>query len=876
MARNNNAARRALAPYNAPVPGPLVTRNNGAVATPNPPSVPIELAGVEYTREYLSGDGYFWLAQYVKALPRYIDDVTSDLGDDLYEQMAHDAACKSALHTLKAGTLGDGLVLTSAVPDKHDDGYALAATILDFCRGVIEDLEPSIDHTLWDLMDAMHLGNRLAELVYEVRPYRGVPLLHLTSVKVKPNISYAYALDAYNNLVGVLGLIPGVAFPVLPGQLLIDPRKTPNLLPHEKFAILTIRPKENDPRGTALDPETPVPTPDGWTTMEDIRAGGKVFDERGRVRYVTAKQEWWDRPCFEITFRDGSSIVADENHLWPTQTVYERKNGGTTIRTTREMYENIFDIRGKTRYGIPQAGPLDYPEQMLPMPPYFLGLWLGDGTAITADIACHAQDLEETVLNIRACGYSATSARNGTSDLGRSIRVRGDGLWDPAGPVTALRLLGVRGNKHIPASYLRGSVQQRTDLLAGLMDSDGYIDKDGRCEFANTNRNLVEGVAELVRSLGSTAHTHLRQRGGLRKDGHICQDVWATKFTPTVNPFRLARKRARVINVRPYTRHYITSIVPVAPRRTICIEVDSPSHLYLAGTGMVPTHNSILRPAYTSWWQKMQVWPEYLKYLTQFASPLIAAIMAPNTNPVPLRDALGNVLPGQFSSPGAALLAALEQLRGGAAIVLPNGTTLDIKQSAGDGTAFLKAFEYQDLQISLAVLSQTLATGGHKNNTKAAAQVHQDVLSTLIRQLKNMLRRVIRRQILGRMVSYNWGDEAARRLTPNVGLGTVEQPDQAAVLTALGKVPGFTLVPSQLQGTYELAGLPPADPTEIAAIVSMQQAQQRLTEASTVAQLSAGVGKVGMPKAVAPSADPEEEDPPPDGKDNPDDKEEDV
>lgn len=466
---------------------PNTTR--GGLFVPTAPAAPVVLDPADRSREYVSGDGLFWLEQYVKSLPPYIDDVTYELGDDLYERMANDGVIRGNLNTIKAAILDDGLQLTSAVPDAEQDGHDLAETILDFCRRVVDDLEPSIDHTLWDMLDGLHLGNRLAELVYHPVAVGGAPLLALRSVKVKPRVSYAYALDAYSNLVGVLGLIPGRAYPVLPGQLLIDPQHTPNLLPPEKFAIFTIRPRENDPRGTSL---------------------------------------------------------------------------------------------------------------------------------------------------LRAC--------------------------------------------------------------------------------------------------------------------------------------------------------------------------------------------------YNAWWQKMQVWPEYLKYLTQFASPLIAGILSATSTPSTARDANGLIIPGRTSNPADNLLASLQALRNGGVIVLPNGTTLDIKQSSGEGKAFLDAFEYHDLQITVAMLSQTLATGAHHANSKAAASVHHDVLTTLVQQLKQMLIRVIRRQILGRMVAYNWGDEAARLLTPDVGLGKTDQPDQPAILTALASIPGFKVYPSQLPGIYALAGLPEADPDEIAQDDAAQQALQRTAE----------------------------------------------
>src|SRR5699024_8173604 len=73
--------------------------------------------------------------------------------------------------------------------------------------------------------------------------------------------------------------------------------------------------------GKALDVDTPIPTPSGWTRMGDLVAGDQVYDENGEVcNVVVAHEIQYDRTCYELTFDDGSTIVADAEHLWPSQT----------------------------------------------------------------------------------------------------------------------------------------------------------------------------------------------------------------------------------------------------------------------------------------------------------------------------------------------------------------------------------------------------------------------------------------------------------------------------------------------------------------------------------------------------------------------------
>lgn len=377
-------------------------------------------------------------------------------------------------------------------------------------------------------------------------------------------------------------------------------------IPRAKTLLFRPTSYKSNPEGRALDPNTPIPTPDGWRLLDELEPGSKVFDEQGRIRYVTARQDWEDRPCYAVRFQNGTEIIADANHQWLTQTQGERNTRQPgQVRTTAQIVETLRTADGIKNHSIPWAGSLDYPTQLLPVDPYYLGLWLGDGYARSGQLACHAQDADEIARLLEKRGYATQIIENGPSGgLGRALRVYGSERWAADNPASLLRRLGLLQHKMIPPAYLHGSRAQRLDLLAGLMDSDGTVDKDGRCEFTNTNMVLVDGVAELVRSLGGNAFVSLRKRANGISHKH---DSWCVKFTPTWCPFLLARKAARIKVSRARMGHYIVEALSVAPRRTVCLEVDSPSHLFLAGAGMIPTHNSILRTAYRPWYNLTQI-----------------------------------------------------------------------------------------------------------------------------------------------------------------------------------------------------------------------------------------------------------------------------
>src|SRR5262249_7983539 len=136
-----------------------------------------------------------------------------------------------------------------------------------------------------------------------------------------------------------------------------------------------------------------------------------------------------------------------------------------------------------------------------------------------------------------------------------------------------------------------------------------------------------------------------------------------------------------------------------------------------------PRGTSLLRSAYKPWWQKQQLWPEYLKYLTQFASPIVVGIASPLAGnipagpngppPPPLPPPVGRsaaLATAAQTDAVAKLLAALQGIRNGGVIALPTGSSVSVDRAAGNGEAFLKGFDLLDRQITTAILNQTLAT----------------------------------------------------------------------------------------------------------------------------------------------------------------------
>lgn len=339
--------------------------------------------------------------------------------------------------------------------------------------------------------------------------------------------------------------------------------------------------------GKALAVDTPVPTPDGWTTIAELTPGDAVFDDLGIPCHVIAVSPvWHGRECFRVETQDGCVIIADADHEWVARLPGNRSKFGVYDTRTLAAKRN-------KRVALPAHGALQLPAAPLLLDPYLLGAWLGDGDSDGGGMT----SADPFVIDqFRAAGFAITPRQNYRCGI-RGLR-----------PI--LRRLGVlteQGGKRIPANYLRGSIEQRTSLLEGLIDTDGYIaPKSGGAEITLTNERLARQTQELVYTLGVKAR--LRPKSvAYRVNGEVkfTSIGWRLCFRHP-HAARLPRKAQHLRPVVPerQTRsesRYI-EVTETVPQATRCIEVDSPSQMFLAGRGMVPTHNSQMSSVYLPVW----------------------------------------------------------------------------------------------------------------------------------------------------------------------------------------------------------------------------------------------------------------------------------
>jgi deoxycytidine triphosphate deaminase len=347
--------------------------------------------------------------------------------------------------------------------------------------------------------------------------------------------------------------------------------------------------------GKALAVDTAVPTPEGWTTMGELQPGDWVFDLHGHpIPVLAASDTIYGRPCRAVGFSDGTTIVADVDHQWQVWTRHDRnRRGRPRIVTTADLARTL--KAGATEYNnhVSQALPVHYPPRELPIDPYVLGAWLGDGTSASAVITSIDEPiLQELVL-------AGESVRPAAGWL--NYRVGGAGhTRDPTTGRYAeneslqsrLRQLGVLGDKHIPREYLQSSVEQRRSLLEGIMDTDGYVDVYSRCDVTTVSQRLAAGYRELIASLG---YKPMVAEKPATLYGKTCGTRYEVQFTPHERVFRLPRKVARQKLLQRFKLgRAVTSVTPCETVPVRCIQVGSPDGVFLVSRSFIPTHNSSL------------------------------------------------------------------------------------------------------------------------------------------------------------------------------------------------------------------------------------------------------------------------------------------
>lgn len=369
--------------------------------------------------------------------------------------------------------------------------------------------------------------------------------------------------------------------------------------------------------GKALALDTKIPTPDGYSTMGELQVGDYVLDEEGSPVLIKATSDIFkNHKCYKITFSDGEEIVADANHLWNVVTA---RNVDRTFKTEEMSKDFKRERKGKKnskktnynyKYKIRKAPPIIYEEKELPIDPYVLGYWLGDGASASIRITCDNKDIKEVenYINEKCYTTNIIQTKSGTPYISVGVTKRGQ----PNYFLTELQKLNLINNKHIPDIYMRSSIEQRRELLKGLMDSDGSVDKLGRGEFSQSDKYLIEQVSTVLQSLGINNNIKYRMSTCNGKEFPSYRLHFMVDKKNSV--FKLKRKHNRLKEkLKGGKFKYIWNIEEIKSVPTKCITVDSGTGLFLCGEKNTITHNSTMGAIFIM--AKAMLFPNHQTYI---------------------------------------------------------------------------------------------------------------------------------------------------------------------------------------------------------------------------------------------------------------------
>ena len=345
--------------------------------------------------------------------------------------------------------------------------------------------------------------------------------------------------------------------------------------------------------GKALAYDTPILTRNGWKKHGDLTIRDEVIGIDGEWKKILAIHN----PCrmeYKVTFTDGESVVCHGNHEW---VVCDRHHMDKQVTIeTKEMFGNEIEKNGRLRFAIPKKESLSGSHQALWVTPYALGAWLGDGRNKNPDI-CGAESDYAIVQRILDDGYTLA--------------------WDTKHKTTGVRYYGFSGLrkglqkygmchsrtrtlKHIPSEYLIADEEQRLDLLAGLLDTDGTLKRDEhRYAFTTNEFVLKDDFVSLISTFGwrtcVTEYKPTTSSSGITAK----KPYWVISFNPDrYIPCQLERKQ-----LHEYSKQRRVHVEKIEKIENYvmgnCITVED--GIYCCGKTLKPTHNSTICIFYLAW-----------------------------------------------------------------------------------------------------------------------------------------------------------------------------------------------------------------------------------------------------------------------------------
>lgn len=269
-----------------------------------------------------------------------------------------------------------------------------------------------------------------------------------------------------------------------------------------------------------------------------------------------------------------------------------------------------------------------------------------------------------------------------------------------------------------------------------------------------------------------------------------------------------------------------------------------------------PRGISLIRPAWNAYYLKTQVWPAYLKFLVQFASPSIVGYTPEGAEDIEQVDANGEIV---LNSDGTVATVSAEEdmlntllgFQAGTVAVLKGGSKLDFIQSQGQGEAFSAAVDLFDRQIAMAILKTHRTLLEAKHSSKADSESAADITDVFVSSLRELVAAAFTRDVVKNLVAVNFGPEIAEAYAPEVTLKSMPKQDFGKAADAVGKLwASKFLHSSQVAEVDALVGLPERDMDAFLSELEEEAEMRRLDQTERMKLMNPGAGTT-KPKAEA-------------------------
>ena len=346
--------------------------------------------------------------------------------------------------------------------------------------------------------------------------------------------------------------------------------------------------------GKRLDLNTPILTPHGFVPLRDIHVGSTVCGEDGKFYKVVKETPVVNTQIHRVHFEDGTYVDCCKDHLWKFKTRDDlSRHNDWRVETTEQLLQRPIKSGKSYNLMIPVSKAIEFEEKNLPLDPYVLGCLLGDGGFTTDNVTFTNTEKDVIQKVISKLDNIVDAHKHGSIQYVFTKKI-----GDKHNQLnTVLRELGLLNHdslsKFIPQSYLLGSVNQRLELLRGLIDTDGSVNRKGHVSYSTSSKKLKDDIMSLIRSLGFRCSFSEYSRDGIDNVEYVIR-IWSDKDIFFTSEKHTEKYTNRIVGNRP--NHYdvlkITDIEVLDSYTEMkCLSVDSPDHTFICGDYIV-THNT--------------------------------------------------------------------------------------------------------------------------------------------------------------------------------------------------------------------------------------------------------------------------------------------